>query len=59
LRVIAFYDDGEGTQKSAISDITDSVKEGAAIRRDEQVSAIEMPLYGEDIYGLEQMADIL
>jgi len=64
LRVIAFYDDREGAGKSAISDITDSVKEVTTTTRNAPRMPVETPLYGEEIYGeeiygLEQMVDIL
>ena len=69
LRVIAFYDDREGAGKSAISDITDSVKEVATTARNTPSRSVETPLYNEDIYGeeingeeingWEQMVDIL
>ena len=53
-----------GAGKSAISDITDSVKEVTTTTRNAPRMPVETPLYGEEIYGeeiygLEQMVDIL
>jgi hypothetical protein len=61
---MAFYDDREGADKSAISDITDSVKEVATTARNTPSRSVETPpydeeIYGEGIYGWEQMIDIL